>query len=182
LLQFEHSQGDFTTQLRALCRTFSAEQAIFKRIEKEPPPTGLELSPSIRDVSRSSDRWFAKLRELRPPVSSGVSVSEWRRVIDLLRSDLSASDSFYAKWYPKLLASFKKPHAAPKLPPDTGPTAKILAQAFNSPEGREFVRLQQQLLQRTQAHSAKAEQIFRKVGLDKTCGDGTVTAPLAMHK
>ena len=99
-------------------------------------------------------------------------------MIDLLRSDLRASDSFYAKWYPKLLASFEKPHAAPELPPDTGPTAQILAQAFNSPEGREFVRLQRQLLQRAQAHSARAEQIFRKVGLNKACGNGIAAAAM----
>jgi hypothetical protein len=92
-------------------------------------------------------------------------------VLDAVRRDGRAFDSFYVKEYPKLLRSFKESNPEPKLPPGTGATAAILAQAFNSPEGRRFLRVQRRLGQRLAADSKTMERIGRKVGMLKACGD-----------
>jgi hypothetical protein len=122
-----------------------------------------------RASSRAADKWFSRLRAVEPPASSGVSASEWRRTIDAERRDLRAVDAFDAKEIPRLLRSFRKPHPTPKLPPGTGPTSATLAQAFNSPEGRRFLRLQQKLLHKTEVNFRAWTRLMRKVGLLRGC-------------
>ncbi len=165
-----HRQSDeaFSDQVRAICKTYAAEQAAAAhRTGKKPSPSTIERQD--RAASRAADRWLSRLLVLEPPASSGVSVSEWRRTIDLERRELRAINSFYAKETPRLLRSFRKPHRTPKLAPGTGPTAAILAQAFNSPEGRRFLRLQQRLVQRTQIAYRAWTRLMRKVGLVQAC-------------
>jgi hypothetical protein len=162
------SDDAFSHQVRAICKTFAAEQAA------APPFTGKKPSPSAveqqdRAASLAADRWFSRLRALEPPALSDVSVSEWRRTIDLERRDLRAVNAFYAKETPRLLRSFRKPHPTPKLPPGTGPTAATLAQAFNSPEGRRFLRLQQKLLKRIPGDYRAWTRLMQKVGLLQAC-------------
>jgi hypothetical protein len=128
----------------------------------------------IRETFRISDRMLGDLRDLTPQASTGVTPAEWRKAVDAVRRDGRAFDSFFATEYPKLLRSFKKSNPTPKLPPGTGPTAATLAQAFNSPEGRRYLRLQRRLSQRMQADSKTMERISRKVGLVKACGDISV--------
>jgi hypothetical protein len=134
---------------------------------KTPSPSAIERQD--RASSGAADRSFSRLRTLEPPTSSGVNVGGWKKTIGLELRDLRAVDAFYAKETPRLLRSFRKPHRTPKLAPGTGPTATILAQAFNSPEGRRYLRLQQKLLQRTQVDYRAWTRLMRKVGLVQAC-------------
>jgi len=59
---------------------------------------------------------------------------------------------------PRLLRSLKVENPTP-LRPGVGATAATLAQAFNSSEGRRFLRLQRELTQRT----AKSDREWRSV-------------------
>jgi hypothetical protein len=108
---------------------------------KTPSPSAIERQD--RASSRAADRWFSRLRTLEPPTSSGVNVGGWKKTIGLELRDLRAVDA--------------------------GPTATILAQAFNSPEGRRYLRLQQKLLQRTQVDYRAWTRLMRKVGLVQAC-------------
>jgi hypothetical protein len=71
--------------------------------------------------------------------------------------------------YPKLLKSFRTPHPVPKLPPGTGPTAATLAQAFNSAEGRRFLRLQAVLMRRLNEDVRSTRAVLRKAGVPRRC-------------
>jgi hypothetical protein len=143
------------------------ERDVSRRILKSRGP-----NPRLnRELSRISDNLMGDLRKLSPPASTGVTAEEWRKAIDAMRGDGRAFESFYAQEYPKLLRSLNKPNPKPKLPPGTGPTAAILAQAFNSPEGRRYLRLQRPLWQRLEADLKELERIDRKVRVFKACGD-----------
>jgi hypothetical protein len=162
------SDDAFSGRVRAICKAFAAEQALIAgQRGKKPSPSAVERQDSA--ASLAADRWFSRLRALEPPVSSGVGIGEWRRTIDLERRDLRAVNAFYANETPRLLRSFRKPHPEPKLAPGTGPTAATLAEAFNSPEGRRFLRLQQKLLERTQRDYRVWTRLMQKVNLLQAC-------------
>jgi hypothetical protein len=125
----DSSGRDFAAAVRAVCTKYAAQEAaVSRRLGKSSAPN----QRLIRETFRISDRYLGDLRELSPPASTGVSAVEWRKVLDAVRRDGRAFDSFYVKEYPKLLRSFKESNPEPKLPPGTGATAAILAQAFNS--------------------------------------------------
>jgi len=114
-------------------------------------------------------RWLARLRQLVPPSSTGVTVREWRKAVDVQLRDVLAAIALYGKEYTKLVRSWKRPLPTPKLPPGTGPTAAILAQAFNSPEGRRFLRAQTKLFEQMQTDASGWERMLDRVGLLKAC-------------
>jgi hypothetical protein len=121
-------------------------------------------------------RWLARLRQLVPPSSTGVTVSEWRKAVDVQSRDVRAAIALYGKEYTKLVRSWKRPLPTPKLPPGTGPTAAILAEAFNSPEGRRFLRVQTKLFKQMQTDASGWERMLERVGLLKACL-GATTQP-----
>jgi hypothetical protein len=162
------SERAFSDQVRAICKTLATQQAVIaRRTGKKASPSAIERQD--RANSRASDNWYRRLRALAPPASSGVSAIEWKRSIDLQRRDLRAIEAFYSKETPRLIRSFRKTNRAPKLPPGTGPTATILAQAFNSAEGHRYLRLQRKLLRRTNVDFRAWTRLMRKVGLLKAC-------------
>jgi hypothetical protein len=120
--------------------------------------------------------WLERLRPLVPPSSTGVTVSEWRNALDVQLRDVLASIALYGKEYTKLVRSWKRPLPTPRLPPGTGPTAAILAQAFNSPEGRRFLRVQTKLFKQIQTDASGWERMLERVGLLKACL-GATTQP-----
>jgi hypothetical protein len=121
-------------------------------------------------------RWLARLRQLVPPSSTGVTVSEWRKAVDVQFRDVRAAIALFGKEYGKLVRSWKRPLPTPKLPPGTGPTAAILAEAFNSPEGRHFLRVQTKLFKQMQTDASGWERMLERVGLLKACL-GATTQP-----
>jgi hypothetical protein len=170
--------------VRAICKTLATQQAaIARRTGKKASPSATERQD--RASSRAADSWYRRLRALEPPASSGVTATEWRRTIDLERRDLQTIEAFYSKETPMLIRSFRKTHRTPKLPPGTGPTATILAQAFNSPEGHRYLRLQQKLMRKTTVDYRSWTRLMRKVGLFQACSprspkSTTTTAPNTM--
>jgi hypothetical protein len=120
------THAQFTAGLQTAC----------KNAAKVKPPKNGSISV------KPAENVLAELRALTPPHDTGVSQAVWRATIDQQIQDLNAVSAFYAREMPKLLRSFKRPNPAPKLPPGTGPTAAILAQAFNSPTGRRYLRAQ----------------------------------------
>ena len=133
------SSGEaFCKHAQALDKTYGA---INRRVGNSDSRAATERS------IRASVRFYGGLRALQPPASSGVGVSEWKRVLGTEQRDWrSMFFLFYGREWHRLLRSWDKPLRTPKLPPGTGPTAATLAQAFNSPEGRRFNRLQNKLL------------------------------------
>jgi hypothetical protein len=114
-------------------------------------------------------RWLARLRQLVPPSSTGVTVSEWGKAVDVQLRDVRAAIALYGKEYTKLVRSWKRPLPTPKLPPGTGPTAAILAGAFNSPEGRRFLRVQTKLFKQMQTDASGWERMLERIGVLKAC-------------
>ena len=98
-----------------------------------------------------------------------MTVREWRKAVDVQLRDVLAAIALYGKEYTKLVRSWKRPLPTPKLPPGTGPTAAILAQAFNSPEGRRFLRAQTKLFEQMQTDASGWERMLDRVGLLKAC-------------
>jgi hypothetical protein len=125
----------------------------------------------VRPVTefQSERRWLEQLRQLVPPSSTGVTVGAWRNAVDVQLRDADAAVALYGKEFSKLVRSWKRPLPTPKLPPGTGPTAATLAQAFNSPEGRRFLRLQTKLFRQMQTHAPGWERMLNRVGLLKAC-------------
>ena len=128
-------------------------------------------------ASEAAQRWLEQLRRLVPPSSTRVSVSEWRNAIDMQLRDVRAAIALYGKEFTKLERSWKRPLPPPKLPPGTGPTAATLAEAFNSPEGRRFLRLQTKLFKQMQTDAPGWERMLKAVGLLKACLGPTTQTP-----
>jgi len=114
-------------------------------------------------------RWLVRLRRLVPPSSTGVTVSEWGKAVDVQLRDVRAAIALYGKEYRKLVRSWKRPLPTPKLPPGTGPTAAILAKAFNSPAGRRFLRVQTKLFKQMQTDASGWERMLDRIGVLKAC-------------
>jgi hypothetical protein len=144
--------------------------AILRREQKDPD----KAHPTA--AFQAELRWLARLRQLVPPSSTGVTVSEWRKAVDLQLRDVRAAIALYGKEYTKLVRSWKRALPTPKLPPETGPTAAILAEAFNSPEGRRFLRVQTKLFKQMQTDASGWERMLERVGLLKACL-GATTQP-----
>ena len=115
--------------------------------------------------TKGAENLIAAFRALTPPRDTGVSQAEWRATIDQQLRDFKAVSTFNAREMPKLLRSFKSSNPEPKLPPDTGPTAAILAQAFNSPVGRHYLRAQAALLKGIGKHQQQFTATMRRVGV-----------------
>ena len=154
----------FATGARAACASYSAEMAAISRKEHNDP----DKSRPVTEF-QSERRWLERLRQLVPPSSTGVTVGAWRSAVDVQLRDAAAAVALYGKEFSKLARSWKRPLATPKLPPGTGPTAATLAQAFNSPEGRRFLRLQTKLFRQIQMHAPGWERMLKRVGLLKAC-------------
>lgn len=160
------SRQDFASAVRSACKEYAVRRAaVFRIMDKA---DGWHQQ-QIHELDRITDRWLGELRKLTPPASTGVSGTEWRKVLDAMRRDGRASDAFFATEFPKLLRSLKKRPPTSKLPPGTGPTAAILAQAFESPEGRRYLRLQKRLEQQAAVDSKRMGRIGRRVGMDQAC-------------
>jgi hypothetical protein len=121
--------------------------------------------------------WLEHLRRLVPPSSTGVTASEWRNAVDVQQRDVRAAIALYGKEFTKLVRSWKRPLPPPKLPPETGPTAGTLAEAFSSPEGRRFLRLQTKLFKEMQTDAPGWERMLKTVGLLKACLGATTQTP-----
>jgi hypothetical protein len=119
---------------------------------------------------RAEQKWLVQLRRLTPPASTGVTVSVWKKAVDVQFRDVRAALVLYGKEFPTLLRSWKRPPSTPKLPSGTGATASILAQAFNSPEGRRFLRLQNKLFKQMEADAPGWKRVLSAVGILKVCG------------
>ena len=114
---------------------------------------------------KPAERLLTALRALTPPRDTGLSQAKWRATIDQQLRDLEAVSAFDAKEMPKLLRSLKSSHPVPKLPPGTGATAAILAQGFNSPEGRHFLRAQAALFRSFDHHEQQFIATMRRAGV-----------------
>jgi hypothetical protein len=133
-------------------------QAICKKATKERPDAdGVSVKPA--------ERALTALRALTPPGDTGVSQATWRATIDIQLRDFQAVSAFYAKETPALLRSFKRSNPVPKLPPGTGPTAATLAQAFNSPAGRHYLRAQAALFKSFDHHQQRFNAVMRRAGV-----------------
>jgi hypothetical protein len=161
----------FATGARTACTSYGAEMTALSRRERTDPE---KARPAA--AFEAERRWLKRLRQLVPPSSAGVTVSEWRNAVDVQLRDVHAEIALYGKEFTKLVRSWKRPLPTPKLPPGTGPTAAILAEAFNSPEGRRFLRLQTKLFKQTQTDAPGWERMLERVGLVKACL-GTATLP-----
>jgi len=146
---------------------------------REANPAGRAATGRVSTASfQAEQRWLEQLRQLSPPASTGVTVSMWRKAIDLQLRDTRAAVVLYGKEFAKVVRSWKRPPPTAKLPQGTGPTAAILAQAFNSPEGRRFISLQNKLFKQMQTDGPDWERMLKAVGLLKTCSEaGTAQAP-----
>ena len=161
----------FRTAVRSACESYAADMKTISRRERTEPATAA-YGVSTAEF-RAEQRWLEQLRQLSPPAATGVTVGAWRRAIDLQLRDAQASVVLYGKEFAKVQRSWKRPLPTPKLPPGTGPTAAILAQAFNSPEGRRFRRLQNRLLKQVHAHAGPWLRMLEAVGLLEACGGAT---------
>lgn len=163
----------FATGARAACTSFGAETASISRRENTDPD---KARPGA--AFQAERRWLTRLRQLVLPSSTGVTLSAWRKAVDVQLRDVRAAIALYDKEYTKLVRSWKRALPTPKLPPGTGPTAAILAQAFNSPEGRRFLRVQTKLFKQMQTDAPGWERMLERVGLVKACL-GATTEPTA---
>ena len=158
----------FTVGARAACANYVRALKHFDHsISAQAGERNVALS------TKASEDWLHALRPLVPPRSSGVSTATWRHDIEVQIADERAVARFYKAEFPKLLASFKHNNPTPKLPPGTGPTAATLAQAFNSAEGRRFLRLEKKLTDRTTVHAKAWARIAKRVGLLTLCRAAT---------
>jgi hypothetical protein len=158
----------FGTALKSACESYAAEIRATSRREQTEPATGASGGVSTASFE-AEQRWLEQLRQLTPPASTGVTARAWRKAIDLQLRDARAGVALYGREFAKVVRSWKRPLKAPKLPPGTGPTAAVLAQAFNSPEGRRFLRLQSRLFKQVEAHWPAWERMLKAVGLPKAC-------------
>jgi hypothetical protein len=158
----------FATAVREACDSYTAEMNAISRRNPTDRVASATGGLSTADF-QAERRWLEQLRQLTPPASTGVTPSAWRNAIDVQLRDARVAVDLYGKEFAKVVRSWKRPLPAPKLPPDTGPTAATLAQAFNSPEGRRFLRLQNTFLRHTQADAPGWLRMLRSVGLFKIC-------------
>lgn len=142
------TRTQFAAGLQAVCK-----QAAKEKLDSR----GTSVKPA--------ERLLTALRALTPPHDTGVSQATWRATIDRQLRDLRAVSTFYAKEMPTLLRSLKGSNPVPKLPPGTGPTAAILAQAFNSPTGRHFLRAQAALSKSFDHHQQQFTATMRRAGV-----------------
>jgi hypothetical protein len=162
----------FAIGTRAACTSYGAEMTAISRREHTDPD---KARPAA--AFQAERRWLEQLRQLVPPSSTGVTVSEWTNAVDVQLRDVRAAIALYGKEFTKLVRSWKRPLPTPKLPPGTGPTAATLAEAFNSPEGRRFLRLQTKLFKQMQTDAPGWERMLKTVGLLKACLGATTQTP-----
>jgi len=167
------AERGFATGVRKACDSYTAEiDAISRRTPTDPVASATGgLSTADFQAER---RWLEQLRRLSPPVSTGVTTAAWRKAIDVQLRDARAAVDLYGKEFAKVVRSWKRPLPTPKLPPDTGPTAATLAQAFNSAEGRRFLRLQNTLLRHMQDDAPGWLRMLKSAGLFKICHEPAV--------
>src|SRR5205085_3062420 len=173
----------FATAVRKACNSYTAEINAISRRTRTDRVAAATGGMSTAEF-KAERRWLERLRRLGPPASTGVTPRAWRKAIDVQLRDARAAVDLYGKEFAKLVRSWKRPLPTPKLPAGTGPTAATLAQAFNSPEGRRFLRRQNLLLRRLQADAPDWLRMMKSVGLFKICRGpevrhtgGTTTQP-----